>query len=74
MHTLRGEMDESQLRKEIIEEVVPCGRALTTKFFALNDVPLSAGQWEPYGVDVGSEYIAAIVSSGTGVLYITRLK
>lgn len=41
---------------------------------ATTDVPLSAGQWEPYSVADEEVYLAAIVSSGTGVLYITRLK
>ncbi len=34
MLTLRGEMPESALRKEQIIEDVPCGKSVTTKFFA----------------------------------------
>ncbi len=34
MFTIRGEMPESALRKEQIIEDVPCGKSVTTKFFA----------------------------------------
>lgn len=39
-----------------------------------NDVPLGAQAAEFFSIDTGENYLAAVVSSGTGVLYITRLK
>lgn len=34
MHTLRGEMNESDLTRKVIEEPVPCGTCRTTQYFA----------------------------------------
>ena len=32
MNTIRGEIDDALLTKEVVEEVVPCGRSITTRY------------------------------------------
>ena len=33
MNTIKGEIDESLLTKEVIDQIVPCGKSVTTKYF-----------------------------------------